>query len=216
MSSSDRDTTRIVRSWLEDGSTAMPDRVLDAVLADLPSTAQRRSRWPLWRFPDMKPIIMIAGTAGAVILAVALLPTIAGVGGPSGERPITGEVTFFLGGADVHLVVDAVTDGASVRGTARAAQGQDGSDPSTVDVQLECLDVRADDTWVLGGTIDASTFLRVGSRAAVIVRDGDSQAFDFWIQGNDPDAADCAAFLAGIPEDVPLQPALDGGLQLPD
>jgi hypothetical protein len=28
----ERETTRIVRSWLEDGATQLPDRVLDGVL----------------------------------------------------------------------------------------------------------------------------------------------------------------------------------------
>ncbi|HET9085635.1 MAG TPA: hypothetical protein VFN41_14655 [Candidatus Limnocylindrales bacterium] len=36
------DTTRVVRAWLEEGVTRLPDRVLDAVLADVPSTPQRR------------------------------------------------------------------------------------------------------------------------------------------------------------------------------
>ena len=49
--STDRDTTRIVRSWLEEGVTALPDRVLDAVLDQVPATSQRRSWWPAWRFP---------------------------------------------------------------------------------------------------------------------------------------------------------------------
>lgn len=30
--STDRDVTRIVRSWLEEGATALPDRVLDGVI----------------------------------------------------------------------------------------------------------------------------------------------------------------------------------------
>ena len=34
--SSDRDTTRIVRSWLDEGVTALPDRVLDAEHATAP------------------------------------------------------------------------------------------------------------------------------------------------------------------------------------
>ena len=41
--STDRDTTRIVRSWLEEGVTELPDRVLDAVLDQLPATPQRRA-----------------------------------------------------------------------------------------------------------------------------------------------------------------------------
>ena len=41
--STDRDVTRIVRSWLEEGVTALPDRVLDDVLDQLPATPQRRA-----------------------------------------------------------------------------------------------------------------------------------------------------------------------------
>ena len=48
--STDRDTTRIVRSWLEEGATALPDRVLDAVLDQVPATSQRRPLWPARRF----------------------------------------------------------------------------------------------------------------------------------------------------------------------
>ena len=46
--STDRETTRIVRSWLEEGATALPDRVLDAVLDQVPTTRQRRPWWPAW------------------------------------------------------------------------------------------------------------------------------------------------------------------------
>jgi hypothetical protein len=40
--STDRDVTSIVRSWLDEGVTALPDRVLDAVLDQVPATPQRR------------------------------------------------------------------------------------------------------------------------------------------------------------------------------
>ncbi len=55
--STDRETTCIVRSWLEEGATALPDRVLDAVLDQVPATRQRRARWPAWisrvmKYPD--------------------------------------------------------------------------------------------------------------------------------------------------------------------
>ena len=35
----DAELSRIVRSWLEDGRTRLPDHVLDAVLADIPTTS---------------------------------------------------------------------------------------------------------------------------------------------------------------------------------
>ena len=64
--STDRDVTRIVRSWLEDGATALPDRVLDNVLDQLPATPQRRSWWPARRLREMNmPIRLALVTADA-------------------------------------------------------------------------------------------------------------------------------------------------------
>ena len=71
--STDRDTTRIVRSWLEEGATALPDRVLDAVLDQLPATSQRRASWPARRFRTMTMPIRIA-VAAAALVAVAVAP----------------------------------------------------------------------------------------------------------------------------------------------
>ena len=84
--STDRDTTRIVRSWLEVGATALPDRVLDAVFDQLPSTPQRRSWWPARRFRDMNANIKLAIAAAAVVVVAIvgynLLPSSAEVSGP--------------------------------------------------------------------------------------------------------------------------------------
>ena len=76
--STDRDTTRIVRSWLE-GVTALPDRVLDAVLDQLPATPQRRPWWPAWRFAQMNTYAKLAIAAAAVVVLAlvgySLLPS---------------------------------------------------------------------------------------------------------------------------------------------
>ena len=69
---SERDATRIVRSWLEAGSNGIPDRVLDAVLSELPSTPQRRSRWSPWRSQTMNAFIKIGAVAAVVLLAVVV------------------------------------------------------------------------------------------------------------------------------------------------
>jgi hypothetical protein len=70
--SADRDVTRIVRSWLEEGRTALPDRVLDAVLDQLPATPQRRSWWPARRLREMNSFAKFA-LAAAVVVVVALV-----------------------------------------------------------------------------------------------------------------------------------------------
>jgi hypothetical protein len=85
--STDRDTTRIVRSWLEEGATTLPDRVLDAVLDQVPATSQRRAWWPARRFNEMNTPIRIAIAAAAVVVValvgINLLPSSGGLGGPA-------------------------------------------------------------------------------------------------------------------------------------
>ena len=82
--SADRDVTRIVRSWLEDGATALPDRVLDQVLDQLPTTPQRRAWWPARRFRAMNLPARIAVAAAVVavvaVVGVGVVPRGGGVG----------------------------------------------------------------------------------------------------------------------------------------
>jgi hypothetical protein len=89
--SSDRDTTRIVRSWLEEGVTALPDRVLDGVLDQLPATRQRRSLWRWFAIGDVGANARLAMAAVAVVvvavLGFGLLPAIVGPSGPGGPAP---------------------------------------------------------------------------------------------------------------------------------
>ncbi len=103
--SSDPDTTRIVRSWLDEGVTQLPDRVLDAVLDQVPATPQRRATWwPARRHSTMNMTLKY-GLAAAVVAVAALIGInylgTANVGGPgigdSTPRPeatVTPEPSF--------------------------------------------------------------------------------------------------------------------------
>jgi hypothetical protein len=89
--STDRDVTRIVRSWLEEGRTALPDRVLDTVLDQLPATPQRRASWPARRLLPMNMSLRIA-TAAAAVAVIAVIGAIAfpkggGVAAPPTPSP---------------------------------------------------------------------------------------------------------------------------------
>jgi hypothetical protein len=93
--STDRDVTRIVRSWLEEGRTTLPDRVLDTVLDQLPATPQRLASWPARRLLEMNIPTRIA-VAGATIAAVAVIVVLAlpkGVSGPAGQPSQTAAVS---------------------------------------------------------------------------------------------------------------------------
>ena len=101
--STDRDTTRIVRSWLRADEHESADRVLDAVLDQLDTTQQRRvTWWPARRLTEMNNTTKLAlAAAAAAVVVVALLginfllpggPSIGGPG-PSIEASITPEPT---------------------------------------------------------------------------------------------------------------------------
>jgi hypothetical protein len=94
---SDRDTARAVRSWLEDGVTALPDRVLDDVLDRLPATRQRRAWWPRWVLPRLNRATGLGLASAAVlvaaILGVSYLAPGGGVGGLFGEPTPTSTVS---------------------------------------------------------------------------------------------------------------------------
>jgi hypothetical protein len=86
--STERDVNRIVRSWLDDGVNVLPDRVLDAVLDQLPATPQRRASWLARRFSVMNNSTLRLGLAAAAavviaIIGVGLLVRPGGIGGPT-------------------------------------------------------------------------------------------------------------------------------------
>jgi hypothetical protein len=88
--STDRETTRIVRSWLDEGVTRLPDPILDAVLDRLPATPQRRAtRWPAWRTITMNRYATIGLGAAAVVVAILIGAQLLGSpdGGGTGNQP---------------------------------------------------------------------------------------------------------------------------------
>jgi hypothetical protein len=68
--STDRDVERIVRSWMDEGVTQLPDRVLDLVLDQLPATPQRRPSWLARRTPTMNSYARLGLVAAAVLTVV--------------------------------------------------------------------------------------------------------------------------------------------------
>jgi hypothetical protein len=94
MNRTDRDTTRVVRSWLDQGADRIPDRVLDAVEAQLHATPQRRAGWLARRFPNMNNTTVRYGLAAIAVVVIALLgvqllPGNDNVGGPGPTPPPT-------------------------------------------------------------------------------------------------------------------------------
>jgi hypothetical protein len=81
------DMDRVLRTWLEDGPSTMPDRVVD-VVADRIARQRQRPAWRLrWRESDMQTLTKV-GAALAAVLVVAVVgfavlgrPSDADVGG---------------------------------------------------------------------------------------------------------------------------------------
>ena len=82
----DRETLRIIGSWMEDGRTRLPDHVLDVVLDQLPSTPQHRPGWSARRIIPVNGLAKYAIAAAAVVVvAIAGLNLLVpGVGQPGG------------------------------------------------------------------------------------------------------------------------------------
>jgi hypothetical protein len=90
--STDRDTTRIVRSWLRTDEHESADRVVGAVLDRIDTTPQRRATWwPVRRLPEMNNTAKLAMGAAAVVVALLgigfLLPGGPNIGGPGPSLP---------------------------------------------------------------------------------------------------------------------------------
>jgi hypothetical protein len=222
--STEQDSTRIVQSWLEAGSTAIPDRVLDAVLAELPSRPQRRSRSSPWRSLQMKPLIPVAVGAAAIVLAVVIgsrfLPSDQAVGGPT-DSPVPSPSPISIGGeftvaGDIVVAIEGRSDGTSLSGT---VNGSYAGDAFTID--LKCLRQYDDQTWMLAGVLTKSAVPdnRVGSWAAVVVRDSSPQQAGIW-PSPAATADTCAKFVSDIPDNAVEGPQMiapmdEGSITLP-
>ena len=86
--STERDMTRVVRTWLRTDKHESADRVLDNVLALLDATPQRRSWWPARRITDMNTFAKLAIAAAAVVVvAVVGISQMPASGGAGGSGP---------------------------------------------------------------------------------------------------------------------------------
>lgn len=196
--STDREATRVVRSWLEEGVNRLPDRVLDHVLDQVPTTPQRRSGWSAWRSSHMNGYVKLAAAAVAVLVVAVvgyqLIPR-GGVGGqpttaPSPSASLLARGTFVVAGS-FDTTLDAAGSGSNVFGTLTA---RDGAQSFTIDLQCERTieGVR----WI-AGDVTESTYADSpkGTRTAIILRPGSPIRGIFAFQASDPASASCQAFI---------------------
>lgn len=71
MKRNERDATRVVRSWLDEGADRIPERILDAVEERLRETRQRRPGWLARRLPILNRRHVGYGIAAAIVIGAA-------------------------------------------------------------------------------------------------------------------------------------------------
>lgn len=217
--STDRETTPLVRSWLDEGATSLPDRVLDAVLDQVPATPQRRSWWPAWRSNPMNTYAKLI-TAAAAVLVVAVvgyqfLPGRSGAGGettaPSPTPALLAVGDFISHGVTTRL--DARGEGANVTGTMTVSD-----EGGRATVALECSRTTAGGLTIIGGLVTDSTyrdFFVEGIRVAIaLLRGSPVKAFYHFPEG--PPPSTCPAFLDIVPDSLTnevLEP-INGSVEL--
>jgi hypothetical protein len=170
--STDRDVTRIVRSWLEVGVTALPDRVLDNVLDQLPATPQRRAWWPARRFNAMNNALKLVIAAAAVVVVafvgINLLPRQGGIGG-QGAPPSTPPSPTRSASATPSASGVALPDGPLAPGTyemvpcsAPPCPMSDDSIHLTIDVPSGWSGVAPAAVWIAENAAPGGTAVGVG------------------------------------------------------
>jgi len=210
--STDRETTRLVRSWLEEGVTRLPDRVLDAVLDQVPTTPQRRSWWPAWRSNEMNTYAkLIAAAAAVLVVAVVGYQFLPRGSGPGGPAPLLAAGSFTSHGVATQL--DASGAGANVTGTMTVSD-----EGGRATVALECSRTTADGLTIIAGVVTDSTyseFFVEGTRVAIaLLRGSPVKAFFHFPEG--PPPSTCPGFLDIVPESLTnevLEP-INGSVEL--
>ena len=109
----ERETLHTIGLWLEEGRTRLPDRVLDAVLDQLPATPQRRPSRPARGIPDMSAVAKFEIAAAAVLVAVVGFFVLRGSGASEvGNAPPAAVYQAHLGQAGLSRGLDVVGDDA--------------------------------------------------------------------------------------------------------
>ena len=203
--STDRETTRLVRSWLEEGVTRLPDRVLDVVLDQVPATPQRRSWWPAWRSNQMNTYAKLIATAAAVlVVAVVGYQFLPGRSGPGGQTttPSPTPAPLAVGDFISHGVttrLDARGAGTNVTGTMTVSD-----EGGRATVALECSRTAATGLTIIAGLVTDSTysdFFVEGIYVAIALQRGSPvKAFFHFPEGSPPST--CPAFLDIVPDSL--------------
>jgi hypothetical protein len=207
---SDRDVTRAIRSWLHEDRHEDVSRIAGAVLDQVETTRQRRSRWPARRFEFMNTYAKFALAAAAVLVVAVVgynfLPGRGGVGGPN-ATPSPSPAPIAVGSFISHggqIEIEATGEGSNVTGSMTYTD-VGGEDVGRFAVDLACARTTDSGLIVIGGPVTAATNVDdsapEGSNVAIVLQRGSPVKAVFWLEHPDPHEASCPAFLASIPDE---------------
>jgi hypothetical protein len=107
-----RDLDRKLDRWMDDGPTAVADRVIAGAMTEIQTTPQRGARWASLKeiFMTIKPVAMVACLAALIIFGIATYRLI------PGGSPRIGDTPSPTSAPDLGAIV--VTDGNAPEGLA--------------------------------------------------------------------------------------------------
>ena len=190
----DPETTRTVRSWLDEGVTQLPDRVLDAVLDEVPATPQRRARWPAGRTNRLTTYEKV--TAGAAAVLAVAIATASGIQMFEPDVTPASSPTLIARGSFVEhdwgrVQFEATRRGSSVTGRMTVATR---NDIGPITVNLQCTRETEDGLVMIGGYSTSPTEW-VGEPVWVIIQRGNPKVGMVATSFGNPsaDTTDCLA-----------------------
>jgi hypothetical protein len=226
---SDRDSKRIVRSWLEEGPTVLPDRVLDAVEEILHATPQRRAGFLARWLPGRGNNRLRFGFAAAVVAVAAIFGGVGLLPGDTGGPPTptatptsdaitlaSGSFTAQFGAATIDATGRSEsTSSDATRNWIATGELEVSSEGGRFVVDLHCARVTANGLIWIGGDISESTHEEAaeGVRVAIVFEPGTPVQSVLWFEAEER-APSCDLFLEGAPSAADFLEPIQGDVQL--
>jgi hypothetical protein len=203
MNRSEQEHTRIVRAWLDEGTTELSLHVHDAVLLEFPATPQDRP-FSSSRRTRVSAFAAVAVSAAAAFIVVLAGPSMVSRGGPGGPGPVvvpspSGVPSSTTASATMAVPLPMSVGGAIAAGTYRL--GPDTGVESLGNGILPALEISIGDGWTLWHDSHSPPGLYKSGAGSIVLYGG--QELEIPMPGNygltEVESA-CGAYYSPAPE----------------